>query len=122
MKGFFIKLILGLVLITALIFTVNYYYPFSEGVRAGELVKFSKKGVIFKTWEGEISSGVSESTRFFFSVEKKNKEVIDKLFDVQGKSVKLSYKERFFTFPWMSDTKYFIEKVEVVDYVPSVVE
>ncbi len=122
MKGFFIKLIIGLVLITALIFTVNYYYPFSEGVRAGELVKFSKKGVIFKTWEGEISSGVSESTRFFFSVEKKNQDVIDQLFEVQGKNIKLSYKERFFTFPWMSDTKYFIEQVDEIDYIPGGVE
>lgn len=88
-----------------------YYMPFSEGVRSGELIKFSHKGVIWKTWEGELSQGISGAQIFEFSVESSEKEVIDKLIEYQGKYVKVSYKERYMTFFWLGDTKYFITKV-----------
>ena len=32
----------------------KYFYTYSEGYRAGLLQKFSKKGVFFKTYEGEM--------------------------------------------------------------------
>ena len=105
--------IIGIVIVgITLYFLSIYYITYSEGYRAGELVKFSHKGVIFKTWEGEISQGVSEAQIFKFSVEDKEKSVIQDLQDLQGKDVKLKYKERFGTFPWLGDTKYFIIKVE----------
>jgi len=112
MKKFFTILILSLVLIVAAYVAVIYYASFSEGYRAGELVKFSHKGVLFKTWEGEISQGVSEAQRFFFSVEDKDKEVIQALKDLQGHNIKVTYKARFGTFPWLGDTKYFVIAVE----------
>lgn len=101
-----------IVAIAVLYYVVIYYASFSEGTRAGELIKISHKGLIFKTWEGEISQGVSESQRFIFSVESKEKEVIQELKDNQGKMVTLTYKERFGTFPWLGDTKYYVIKVE----------
>jgi len=111
------KKIIGIILsiITVIIisyFLFVYYATFSDGFRSGELIKISHKGVLFKTWEGEISQGVSESQRFSFSVESSDKEVIDLLIDLQGHQVKLTYKERFGTFPWLGDTKYFVTKVE----------
>jgi len=112
MKGFFIKLLIGVVALITIIILVNHYFPYSEGTRAGELVKFSKKGVMFKTYEGELSQGVSEAQRFFFSVEEKHEDVIEKLNNVQGSNVKLTYEERYFTFPWIGDTKYYIVEVE----------
>ena len=93
-------------------FLFVYYVTYSEGYRSGELIKISNKGVVFKTWEGEISQGVSEAQTFQFSVEDSEKEVIGLLKDMQGQMVKLTYKERFKTFPWLGDTKYFITKVE----------
>ena len=104
----FSTLILGVVLY----FLSIYYITYSEGYRAGELVKFSHKGLIFRTWEGEISQGVSEAQVFTFSVEDNEEEVIQSLKDLQGKDVKLTYKERFATFPWLGDSTYFITKVE----------
>ena len=103
---------LGLILIITGYFLFVYYVPYSEGFRSGELIKISNKGVVFKTWEGEISQGVSESQRFFFSVEDDEEKVITLLKDLQGKNVKLTYIERFSTFPWLGDTKYFITQVE----------
>jgi hypothetical protein len=105
--------IIGIViLVLTVYFLAVYYITYSEGYRAGELVKFSHKGVIFKTWEGELSQGVSEAQRFEFSVEDHEKEVIKDLQDLQGQHVRLTYKERFRTFVWLGDTKYFITKVE----------
>lgn len=89
-----------------------YYIPYSEGIRSGELIKFSKKGVIAKTWEGEISQGISGAQIFQFSVEKHKKEVIYDLQDLQGRYVKITYQERYGTFFWLGDTKYFVTKVE----------
>lgn len=111
------KKILGIIITTILIiaglyYAFIYYVPYSEGVRSGELIKISNKGVIVKTWEGEISQGISGAQIFAFSVEDNQEEVIKNLQKFQGGYVKLTYKERFGTFFWLGDTKYFITKVE----------
>lgn len=93
-------------------FTFVYYATYSEGVRSGQLIKFSHKGVAFKTWEGEISQGISGSQIFAFSVLDKDKQVISDLKDMEGQYVKLSYIERYKTFAWWGDTKYFIIAVK----------
>lgn len=95
----------------AIYYAFIYYATFSDGVRAGELIKFSHKGVIWKTFEGEISQGISGAQIFKFSVESSEKEVINKLIEYQGKYVKVTYKERFGTFFWLGDTKYFVTDV-----------
>jgi hypothetical protein len=87
------------------------FVPYSEGTRAGELIKFSNKGVLFKTWEGEISQGISGAQIFSFSVLDQEQEVIDKLQEYQGQYVKLTYEERFDTFFFWGDSKYFISDV-----------
>jgi hypothetical protein len=93
-------------------YTFVYYVTFSEGYRAGELIKISRKGILFKTWEGEISQGSTNSQLFTFSIQDKEKDVINKVKDLQGKKVKITYKERFRTFPWLGDTHYFVTAVE----------
>lgn len=95
-------------------FAFIYFVPYSEGTRTGELIKFSRKGVISKTWEGEISQGISGAQIFKFSVLDENEEVIEKLQENEGNYVKLTYVERYATFLFWGDTKYFIEKVEEV--------
>ncbi|MBD0832298.1 6-phosphogluconate dehydrogenase [Aestuariibaculum sediminum] len=112
MKRFLYKLIAAIVIVTIGYFCFVYYVPYSEGVRSGDLIKFSKKGVLTKTWEGELSQGVSEEQRFSFSVEKNDQKIINDLQKYQGRFVRLSYIERYRTFFWLGDTKYFITKVE----------
>lgn len=112
MRKVLIKIIIGAVLFLGLYFTAVYYVPYSEGYRAGELVKISRKGVVFKTWEGRLSQGISDELQFEFSIEDKEHQVIESLKNLQGKRIKLTYIERFGTFPWLGDTKYFISKVE----------
>lgn len=113
MIKFLFKSIVVILLIAAGYFTFIYYVSYSEGVRAGELVKFTNKGVMFKTWEGEISQGVSEAQIFEFSVEGGETKVVEDLNKYQGRMVKLTYFERYKTLFWLGDTKYFITKVEL---------
>lgn len=110
-----IKICIGFLLIGIGYLSFVYFLHYSEGVRAGKLVKFSNKGVLFKTWEGEISQGVSDSQTFVFSVEDREKQTIEDLNRLQGKFVKLYYFERYKRLFWLGDTKYFITKVEKED-------
>ena len=104
----FLGSLVGLFLIY---FAFVYYVPYSEGTRAGELIKFSNKGVLFKTWEGEISQGISGAQIFKFTVLDEEPEVIEKMQEFQGRYVKLTYIERFSTFFFWGDTKYFITDI-----------
>ena len=106
-------LFIGAVLaIMAIYYAFIYFVPYSEGVRSGELIKISHKGVVLKTWEGEISQGISGAQIFSFSILDKDSEVIKKLKEYQGKYVKVNYTERYDTFFWLGDTKYFITDVK----------
>ena len=89
-----------------------YVAVYSEGVRAGELIKVSRKGVIFKTFEGEMSQGIAGAQIFSFSVLDSDPEVIEQLKELQGQYVKVNYRERYKTFPWWGDSVYFVTKVE----------
>ncbi len=114
------KKILAIIIVVILLlfagwYATVYYTTYSKGTRSGELIKFSNKGVVFKTWEGEISQGISGAQIFSFSVEDSDKEVIKKLQKFQGRYVKVTYKERFATISWLGDTKYFI--VDVVEEI-----
>ncbi len=109
----FVFLFISIVLLgVSAYFAFVYYVPFSEGYRSGELIKFSRKGVLAKTWEGEISQGISGAQIFEFSVEDSKESVIQRLKELQGNYVKVTYKERYATFFWLGDTKYFITAVE----------
>ncbi len=105
----FISVVLALM---AIYYAFIYFVPYSEGVRSGELIKVSHKGVVIKTWEGEISQGISGAQIFSFSVLDKDAKVIQKLKEYQGQYVKVSYKERYATFFWLGDTKYFVTDVK----------
>ncbi|WP_112086331.1 6-phosphogluconate dehydrogenase [Flavobacterium lacus] len=112
MKKYFVRFLVFLVLCFFGYFAFIYYVPYSEGVRSGELIKFSKKGVTFKTWEGEMSQGISGAQIFQFTVPAKEKEVISTMENLQGRYVKLTYIERYRTFVWWGDTRYFVTAVE----------
>jgi len=103
----------SLIAIFALYIAFLYYVPYSKGTRAGELIKFSYRGVVIKTWEGEISQGISGAQIFSFSVLDKDEDVITKLKEYQGNYVKVTYIERFASFAIWGETNYFITDVEL---------
>ena len=112
MKKTLVYILGGIFVLWLLYYAFIYFVPYSEGTRSGELIKFSRKGVVSKTWEGEISQGISGAQIFQFSVLDKNEEVIKKLQEYEGNYVKLTYIERFDTFFFWGDTNYFITDVE----------
>ena len=112
-----LRKIVLIILLFVVLFTAGYvlfvkYVPYSEGVRTGELIKFSNKGYLFKTYEGEISQGISGAMIFKFSVSEDKKDVIKMLNDNQGKYIKVNYEERYTTFAWWGDTNYYITEVK----------
>jgi len=108
----FLAIVIGIILLAFTIYvTVIYFATYSEGVRSGELIKFTKKGTLFKTWEGEISQGISGAQIFSFSVERGNKKVIENLVKYQGNYVKVTYIERFDTFFWLGETNYYSKDI-----------
>jgi len=111
MKKILALILLVIFLLSAVYYAAIYYIPYSEGVRSGELIKISNKGIIFKTWEGEISQGISGAQIFKFSVEDNQESVVKNLQKLQGRYVKVTYIERFGSFFWLGDTKYFITEV-----------
>ncbi|WP_053991791.1 hypothetical protein [Mangrovimonas sp. TPBH4] len=112
MKKILTIFVISLVLLLAAYFAFVYYVPYSEGTRSGELIKVSNKGVVFKTWEGEISQGISGAEIFKFSVLDKDDDVIQKLNELQGNYVKVTYVERYTTLAFWGDTKYFVTAVD----------
>ena len=104
--------VFGIIAVFMAYYAFIYFVTYSEGTRSGELIKFSNKGVIVKTWEGEISQGISGAQIFTFSVLDKDEKVIENLQEYQGQYVKLTYVERYATFFWLGDSKYFVTKVE----------
>jgi hypothetical protein len=122
-KGHLFRNLLLIVLVVIIgLFTFLYFGIYDEGVRAGNVVRVSKKGIIFKTYEGQLNlqsfgalKGNSPFAETFdFSVEKNKTEVIRELEAVAltGERVNLHYVKRYNIFPWRGDTKYFIVSVE----------
>jgi len=125
-RGALITIItLTVIAIASLLIYANFTY--SEGARNGTVVKLSKKGVMFKTWEGQLNVGAfipgdsdnasAPSNVWAFSVPSSNSDVlsqIDKSIEV-GKRVKLHYKEKLISLPWRGDTKYLIYDVEILE-------
>ena len=56
-----VRIVKWALLLTVLVAGVAGYYlytaNYSEGSRSGRLIKISKKGVLFKTWEGQLDVG-----------------------------------------------------------------
>ena len=116
------RIVLIVLLLGFALMAYFYFGTYSEGVRSGVVVKVSKKGVLFKTYEGQLNLltfGASRSQNmiaetFDFSVPTNELDVIKILEEVSlsGERVSLHYVEKFMTFPWRGDTKYLIIKVE----------
>ena len=112
-KSIAIKTGIGILLASLLFFLFMYFGNYSTGTRGGVVMKISRKGFVFKTYEGQLDVGTINDP-WDFSVESGEKEVIDDLNDVQqsGERVRLHYEEKFTKFFWRGETKYFITRVE----------
>lgn len=88
-----------LLIITAIIISAGYVvavlnWSYSKGERVGYVQKFSEKGWLCKTWEGELQMlpvPGAMPEKFLFSV--RDKELIGKINASMGKKLALSYEQ-----------------------------
>jgi len=118
LKYIFIKLLL----ISAFVFFAVIWvcsWSYSEGIRSGNLIKVSKKGVVFKSFEGQLNlGGISMSNGLegnIWSFTMLEESLINTLKSYEGKKVKVLYKERYKTMPWLGDTNYIVTKIEKIN-------
>ncbi len=107
--------VLFAVLAFGLFFWGTMRYVYSSGERAGYVQKFSKRGWMFKTWEGELAMvnlPGAMPEKFDFSVV--NKGVPEKLQQTMGQRVVVKYEQhRYVPLPLFAETEYF-----VIDVLP----
>jgi hypothetical protein len=95
---------------------------YSTGTRTGVVIKISKKGYVFKTYEGELNlGGFSQGDGSFliknmwtFSIQKNDTAIYNAITRSEGKQVRLHYNEVIKNLIWQSETPYFIYKVEQI--------
>jgi len=119
--GKFARRTLWILLAVGLLTFIGYFiyrtYTISEGTRTGMLFKISKKGVVFKTYEGQLHLGGSTilTTQSTWDFSVKDGAVYQQMQRFEGKNVKLHYKEVVDAFPWQGDTDYIVYMVEAQD-------
>ena len=112
----------GLFVVAIVLFAIVYFkygFTYSKGYRAGLLQKFSEKGVIFKTYEGEMilssvesnSNVAIASEKFLFSVQ--DESIAKQMERIQGKHVVVHYKQKNGVLPWRGESTYIVDSVRV---------
>ena len=116
-KSLFKKLLWVLFFLLIVGSTAYYFYrnyTISEGSRTGILYKISKKGAVFKTYEGELQLAgmqiMNNVSKFDFSIE--GDAVYAVAQNLEGKNVRVYYRQKIDAFPWQGDTDYLVYKIE----------
>jgi hypothetical protein len=117
MKKFLTIILLSLIVIVGVWFAWHFYWVLGEGVKAGQLNYFNKKGYVFKTYEGKLiqagfqggQSGSVQSNEFRFSVA--NESVANKLMSNSGKEFELHYKEYMGALPWRGTSEFVVDSI-----------
>jgi hypothetical protein len=109
MKKFLGYLVLLIIVVGGLLVYWNYYNVFSDGERKGILIKITKKGNVFKTYEGEMWLSCRQMVnpeKFLFSIE--DKALSDSLESLQDQCIQLQYRQYRKSLPWRGDSEYLI--------------
>ena len=117
MKKFFTIFLLVALVLGAIWFAWHFYWVFGEGVKAGQLNNFTKKGYVFKTYEGKLiqagfqggQPGSVQSNEFRFSVV--NESVAGRLMSNSGKEFELHYKEFMGALPWRGTSVFIVDSI-----------
>lgn len=116
------KFIIAGVLLAPILFFALYTWSalnwsYSQGERAGFVQKFSKRGWLCKTWEGELAMVSMPGTnpeKFYFSV--RDDVVAEQINQSLGKRVALRYKQHpGVPTSCFGETEYFVDAVKVLE-------
>ena len=114
-------IIAGVVILPIVVFALYTWaaltWSYSKGERAGFVQKFSKKGWICKTWEGElaiVSIPGTMAEKFYFTV--RNDSVARLVNQTMGKRVALVYHQHMgIPTTCFGETQYFVVDVKAVE-------
>jgi len=121
------KTLLGIVLAAILVLAgytwVTLHWTYSSGERAGYVQKFSRKGWLCKTWEGEmalVSMPGTVAEKFYFTV--RDDAVARRINTTMGQRVSLVYRQHIgVPTTCFGETQYFVDDVKAVpeaDFTP----
>ncbi len=118
--GKFLKLLIILLVVVCSTYVYwKYFYTYSSGYRAGTLQKFSSKGMIFKTYEGEmILSSITSSREVVLASEKfhftmVNHDLIRQFDTLQGEMVIVHYMQKNGALFWRGDSEYLVDSIRL---------
>jgi hypothetical protein len=112
---------LGFLLVAALLFAgytwLSLTWSYSKGERAGYIQKFSKKGWVCKTWEGELAMvAVPGSMPEMFNFSVRDDAVAARINQSMGRRIVLYY-EQHIGVPTrcFGETGYFVKSVKAIE-------
>lgn len=98
---------------------ITLSYSYSRGSRAGFLQKFSNRGWICKTWEGEIVTGsmMGNQEKFPFSV--RDQELAKQIASNIGRRVEIEYDQHVgVPTSCFAETEYFVKNIKSLPDIP----
>ena len=115
------RIIAGVVLTPVVLFALYIWlaltWTYSSGERAGYVQKFSKKGWICKTWEGELAMVALPGTmseKFYFTVRADS--IAARINQSLGKRVAITYRQHVgVPTTCFGETGYWVSDVKVVE-------
>jgi len=118
-----LSVLIGVLVIAALAagyFWSAWHWSYASGERAGWVQKFSRKGWICKTWEGEmamVSMPGSTTEKFLFTVwDDATAADVNRL---MGRRVALHYEQKVgLPTSCFGDTRYYVTRVALVEEIP----
>ena len=125
------KWIKRLILLTILVFISYFLFlifaNYSEGTRTGFVTKISKRGYVFKTFEGELNYGFFSGTAntgkpvdnvWYFSVTNSRVAYDVEKASESGRKVTLFYHQKYKALFFRGDTEYLVYQVENAEVAP----
>lgn len=108
-------LAIALLLVAAYLW-LAFHYSYSDGERAGFIQKFSRKGWICKTWEGELALVAmpgSTPEKFFFTV--RDDALAARINALVGQRVAVVYEQhKGLPGDCFGETEYFVREVKAI--------
>jgi hypothetical protein len=118
-----VRLVAAVVVLAALValyFWVALSWSYSSGERAGWVQKFSHKGWLCKTWEGELALvSLPGSTPEIFAFTVRDDAAAAQITKVMGKRVSVHYEQKVgLPTSCFGETRYYVTGVTVSDEIP----
>ena len=110
-------IVLGGAVLLGLYIWAAFAYTYSEGERAGYVQKFSRKGWICKTWEGELAmANLPGAMPQVFAFTVRDDAVAARINSMMGTRVSIHYEQHVgLPTSCFGDTQYFVHDVRSVE-------